>query len=536
MFRKDLQDYSSSSQNMDSITIDMVLEIQKDLDPYDIVSLVFLLYEIPDTALQRLIVYQKVSKDVEYDSMNLLHQWATHAKVRPTWKYEFLESLSICRLYNVIRKLGFDLTTVKQHYQPDNITFSAHVSPIKKVLYNLCDNTTSEVMFKLKKTLLSYGIDTTDHESCELIILELICRKFIVFQDFIRNATPAKVDVQRFCQILDHFPAFASYVAHLKELENKLNGQHNSSSFNVSTSTPVTTAEVDNEYNKDNKGGESSFEEVYELLNQMNLEDIPSNWKADNVLLNNDSYFIRNPKRVGVCCIINQEIFNPSKENIEKNIHVHLPMRSGSTQDQIALESTMLSLNFEVIVGKNLNHIEVFNFIKDIIKYRVSEVHSVFMLCILSHGIRGHVYAADSIKIKIEDIQMLLDSDIAKNLYGKPKVLILQACQVDEDSYKDRGLVADGPPPKYFMRKSDFLIYWATSPEFKAFRHEEKGSIFIQFLCSALKEKAQKEHVYDIFTKVNNIVTKTCCKVKKLQVPIFESTLRKKLYLYIPSH
>ncbi|CAG4912291.1 unnamed protein product [Colias eurytheme] len=532
MFRKDPQ--NSSVQNMDSITIDMVLEIQKDLDPYDIVSLVFLLYEIPDTALQRLIVYQKVSKDLEYDSMNLLYQWASHAQLRPTWKYEFLESLCICRLYNVIRKLGFDVPTLKQRYQPNNMTFSTHVNPIKKVLYNLCENITSEVMFKLKKTLLSYGIDTSDHESCELIILELICRKFIVFQDFSSNTTPVKVDTQKLCQILDHFPAFASYVAHLKELEDKFNGQNNSTSVNVSTSTPIKTAEEDYEF-KDNKVGESSFEEVYELLNQMNLEDIPSNLKADNALLNKDAYIIKNPKSVGVCCIINQEIFNPSKENIAKNIHINLPTRSGSTQDQIALESTMSALNFEVRVGKNLNHIEVFNFIKDVIKYKVREDHSVFMLCILSHGIRGHVYAADSVKVKIEDIQMLLDSDIAKNLYGKPKVLILQACQVDEEPYKDGGLVADGPPPNYFMRKSDFLIYWATSPEFKAFRHEEKGSIFIQFLCSALKEKAQKEHVYDIFTKVNNIVTKMCAKVKKLQVPIFESTLRKKLFLHIPS-
>ncbi|CAK1545163.1 unnamed protein product [Leptosia nina] len=517
-------------QNINSISVDTVLVIQKDLEPYDMTSLVFLLYEIPDTALQRLTVYQKVSKDIDNDTMNLLHHWASHAQTRPSWKHELLEALCICRLYNIIRKLGFDVTSVKHQYQPSNMNFTAHISIIKKILYRLCESVNSELLLRLKKTLLTYGIDTTTHESCELILLELMCQKFVVF----KQTKEMKIDFSKLTEILEHFPSLCSFASLLTDVENKLNKTEESLVQDIELTTPTKkNLECKDSDNVKVQYDASDLDEFYEHFNQLNLNYVPSDLTTDKRQSFKDSYPILNPKRVGVCCIINQEEFHPSKENITHKIHIDLTTRHGSTKDQIALENIMSSLNFEVMVRKNLDHKEFIDFIKHVLKNCVHKDDSVFVLCILSHGVRGHVYAANSVKIKVEDIQTLLDTDIAINLYGKPKVLILQACQVDEEPSPASDLVADGPS-KFFLRKSDFLIYWATAPEYEAFRQTSKGSLFIQFLCIVLKKRARNDHIYDIFTRVTDIVTNVCSTVRKQQVPIFESTLRRKLYLYKP--
>lgn len=510
--------------------MDMVLEIQKDVDCYDMASLVFLLYEVPDTALQRLIVYQKVSKDIAMDTMYLLYQWASHAQMRATWKYELLEALCICRQYNIIKKLGLNVSSVKNHYNPNNISFSIHINPLKKILYKLCESITSETLLILKRTLMSYNINISEYENCELIFLELICQKFILDCN---NITHTSADFSKLTKILEHFPALSPFAVYLNDLENKLNNTENSLTKDMSNNLLQKTSLEINEYDKNiGKHNVSDLDEFFEQLNQLNLEDLQDDLMTDKKQGHDDCYPILNPNRIGVCCIINQEEFHPSKENISKNIHVNLTTRHGSTKDQIALQKTMAELNFEVVVSKNLNSREFLVYLKHVLKNIVLKEDSFFMLCILSHGVRGHVYAADSVKIKVEDIQTLLDSELATKLYGKPKILIIQACQVNDDYPPIQGLVADGPSSGLFLRKSDFLIYWATAPEYEAFRQESKGSLFIQFLCVIIEKKAHHDHINDIFTKVTKTVTDVCSQVKKIQVPIFESTLRKKLFLY----
>ncbi|XP_047512003.1 caspase-8 [Pieris napi] len=515
-------------QNINSINLDVVLKIQKDLDPYDLTSLVFLLYEVPDTALQRLIVYQRVSKDVN-DNMNLLYHWVSHAQMRPTWKYEFLEALCICRQYSVIKKLGLNVSAVKEHYLPNNINFCIHINPLKKILYRLCESINTDTLHTLKQTLQSFDQDITDYESCELVFLELMCKKFILDRNDLCKHT--KVDYQKLTQILEHFPVLSSYSVYISELESKLNNTKNYFIKDMSKNSPLqNTASDVNRTHVSGKCDGTDLDEFYEQLNQFKIEDIDNDLMTDKQKCD-DSYDILNPNRIGVCCIINQEDFYPSKENITKSIHVNLTTRYGSTKDQVALQKTMEALNFEVVVYKNLNSKDFMSSLKNVLKKKVHNEDSVFVLCVLSHGVRGHVYAADSVKIKVEDIQCLLDSDLAIKLYGKPKVLILQACQVNDESPSIQTLIPDGPSSELFLRKSDFLIYWATAPEYEAFRQESKGSLFIQFLCVIVKNNAHNDHIHDIFTKVTKIVIDVCSRVQKVQVPIFESTLRKKLFL-----
>jgi len=53
----------------------------------------------------------------------------------------------------------------------------------------------------------------------------------------------------------------------------------------------------------------------------------------------------------------------------------------------------------------------------------------VFVLCILSHGERGEVYGTDGKLVKVEELETLLDGRHCKQLVGRPKLLLIQACQ-----------------------------------------------------------------------------------------------------------
>lgn len=535
--------------NMLNINVDTIALIEKELDPYNLVSLVFLLYDVPDTALQRLIVYERVYIDMKGNTMNLLYDWAQHSQSRPSWRFEFLEALAICQLYRVIRKLGFDVANVKRLYGPkSNQPNFYYINPVKKALYKLCEHTTSENLQKLKNTLKTYDIETSDYKSCELVLLELMCKKFITIDNLnIGKLSNTQIKLEKLAKIVENFPGLQKFSVQFRELQSQSNEKEKTNiSLSTENSNETKYHDDDDEYmheEEDDLFVAAAFEEIHQRLSEMKFEEpsvktIKSDTKRPDIAYCKEgTYPIKNPKRIGVCYIINQEDFHPSKESIEKNTQdVPLEKRYGSTRDKVVLEKTMTSLKFEVISHRNLDHKTMMDYIKTIIQYRVQHDDSMFMLCILSHGVRGHVYAADSVKVKVDNIQSLLDETIQERGLDIPKIMILQACQVNANEEKKPRIAADNPfqQDAYHLKKLNFIIFWATAPELEAYRDVEKGSFFIQCVCYIIQRYSKYEHLNDIFTKVTDGVAKLCTELKKDQVPIFESTLRKKLYLQIP--
>lgn len=537
--------------NMLNITVDAIAQIEKELHPRDLISVVFLLYDVPDTALQRLIVYERVYEDMKGNTLNLLYDWANHAQSRPSWRFEFLEALTICQIYSVVRKLGFDVANIKNLYAPNDIHTNFYINPTKKCLYKLCEHTTSDILEKLKNTLKTYEIDTSNYKSCELVLLELMCKKFITIDNLNIGNSNNKIQLERLAKIVQNFAGIQNFAEDLRELQGQSN-EKEKTTRRAGTNTPSTDISDMKVYDDDDEYLEeedvdqfmaNAFEEIYQRLSEVNFEEplvktLKSDARKDkNANAIDGAYCIKNPKRIGVCYIINQEDFHPSKDSIENNRStIPLEKRLGSTRDREVLERTMTMLNFEVISHRNLTKKNMMEFIKNIVQYRVHHDDSMFMLCILSHGVRGHVYAADSVKVKIDNIQSLLDETLQGRKLDIPKIMIIQACQVNLTEEPHLRIAADNPFQQnaYHLKKLNFLIYWATAPELEAYRDVVKGSFFIQILCCIIQKYAKHEHLYDIFTKVTDGVAKICTEIKKDQVPIFESTLRRKLYLQIP--
>lgn len=131
----------------------------------------------------------------------------------------------------------------------------------------------------------------------------------------------------------------------------------------------------------------------------------------------------------GILLIINEKEFYQEQHPDLVN---YLPprkleTRDGTDMDQAILERTFNSFGYRVHIENDLTHSEILNAVRNVVNECVSL--DSLIVCILSHGYKGIVYGANSIPVKIDDVENVMISD---RLISKPKILIVQACQGDQ--------------------------------------------------------------------------------------------------------
>lgn len=131
----------------------------------------------------------------------------------------------------------------------------------------------------------------------------------------------------------------------------------------------------------------------------------------------------------GIVLIINQKSFHfesdaAFKEFLPKR---RLETRYGTDRDAEALEYIFKRFGYDTRVKTNRLHTEILNDVRDVVNESIK--YDSVIICVLSHGYKGIVYGANSVPVKIEDIEKLIISD---RLIGKPKIFIVQACQGEE--------------------------------------------------------------------------------------------------------
>ncbi|XP_028163433.1 uncharacterized protein LOC114354996 [Ostrinia furnacalis] len=134
--------YNHNSSFLDNINLAAISDIGNEIDPCDMISIMFLLYEDPHLALRNLTVYLRVSNDIGGSTCNLLKDWASHAQTRSTWKAELVEALATCQLNTVVRKFGFDTPATRSCTR--NSTETSYLHPMKKIFYMVCENLDSK--------------------------------------------------------------------------------------------------------------------------------------------------------------------------------------------------------------------------------------------------------------------------------------------------------------------------------------------------------------------------------------------------------
>lgn len=254
----------------------------------------------------------------------------------------------------------------------------------------------------------------------------------------------------------------------------------------------------------------------------------------------------------GVALIINNKKFNPL---------LALDTRHGSEKDVEELERLFDDLDFKVQTRQDVKKDQLWKTLNEVATADHSE-YDCFVLCLMSHGKEGgRILCSGGGIVKTEEVLDVFTSVNCKTLEGKPKLVFIQACRGKKE---DALAVADGPEKKRFKvssdedpeeppvvttdgnvdlderahKNADFLIAYSTVADYVSYKNDSEGSYFIRALVKVFQEKYKDDHLSDMMTEVNNVVSEFNLKRKAedktrftaKQIPEIKSTLRKKLF------
>ena len=213
--------------------------------------------------------------------------------------------------------------------------------------------------------------------------------------------------------------------------------------------------------------------------------------------------------------------------------------RDGTQKDANRLRDLFSKFKFAVKEYQNLKRKDIDKLMENVHDSNEHKQMCCFVMFILAHGgtykdedatgeeFKGGAYFITSKgeKVPVLDIKKSLEN--TPGLMGIPKLLILQSCR---GSTMDQGLSPDGRIPN----GSDFLLSFATLHGYAAFRHQNNGSYFIQYLCDTFNEKNIAHYdVVSLMTQVTGKVAdedlKEGCITRK-QNPETTFTFRRLLY------
>ncbi|EDW30626.1 GL26745 [Drosophila persimilis] len=232
-------------------------------------------------------------------------------------------------------------------------------------------------------------------------------------------------------------------------------------------------------------------------------------------------------ENAGIALIINQQKFYRDGSDDHKVYlpPIELPPRNGTDMDKQRLTNVFSKLGYRVEAHDNLDHLSMLHHIRQACQR--SLLHESLVLCILSHGFEDAVYGSNSVALRISDIENVLCS--YKNLYEKPKLVVIQACQQEDKENNSLPYKIDASTKSPFQYLN-MLRAMSTVPGFPALRHTQTGSWFIQCLCDAIVEHSNSDHIADILTIVINNVANKRGNKNETMVPWTGGALRQHVY------
>ncbi|XP_005083492.1 caspase-14 [Mesocricetus auratus] len=212
--------------------------------------------------------------------------------------------------------------------------------------------------------------------------------------------------------------------------------------------------------------------------------------------------------------------------------------REGSEEDMNALERMFQHLKFESTMKSDptaqqfLDELDTF---QQIIENRKEPVSCAFV-ALMAHGEEGLLEGEDGNMVRLEDLFEVLNNKNCKALRGKPKVYIIQACRgehrdLGQEMGGDQVAVVMKNRPQTIPTYTDALHVFSTVEGYLSYRHEKKGSGFIQTLTEVFINK--RGSAIELLEEVTRLMADTEViqegKPRKVN-PEIQSTLRKKLY------
>ncbi|XP_050080543.1 caspase-8 [Anopheles maculipalpis] len=483
--------------------------IENSLSYEDKVSLIFLLYghRNPKYALQILAVADRAPASEE---TSFLVDWMNYVQQSSDWENELLEVLILMEQNLLLLRAGYDDEELRLKYFPRTSEIAFLVHPMLKGLYHLCERLDDANASKLVNQLQqSTGISLPQQRCMETVLLHLLCNENIQLGSKHSGQECNLLMLTAACKATElyHESDF------LKSIVSHFN-QHISK--------------------RDQEQSDATAKYIPSKIDVVSKNNPSDTVVAAAVESNHsplESYKFH-PERAGIVLLINQFSFyrETNPELIGLVPARPLKDRKGTEVDKNALEHLFTDFGYDLIVEENITHHQILQAVQHAVQ-RMKPIHCSLIVCLLSHGQEGKVFGSNSIPVEVKAIQQLMASE---RLTGKPKLLIVQACQgadlqsaVPIQNLEHDGLDGGERTASVFM---DFLVAWSTVPGFASIRHIEKGSWFIQELCTKVRQLYGSEHIMDILTAVINDVASKRGYGNECMVPIIQSTLSKKFY------
>lgn len=542
--------YLDTLKNFD---VDDMQSLEQDLAYYERISIGFLLFGADPVnckiILQKLLVLHRENhhyNGIIYD----------YTKINPVnWKHCLIEALTVIRAYKVLRKLGFNISELKLCFLPLVPEASLYIHPILKALYNICERLipfeSGQIIREVKRTISPLNqLDFSDESYFEIFILHWLSIGIINIGQWDRlNPTLSQncnvdpiiqqlkiIDKYELRRMLENVVRSFTKAEPVNELQQQNNlmvhaqqqQQHqqlqipNTQITSTSIPSAIPQQQQQKQHNvRDSAAVTSSSDGNFLNYNVSNVNGI------DNVI--NERYWITK-ESAGFILIINQKSFyrdsNPHLFSIIAK--EELSCRQGTDQDVEALKATFEPLGYIPDVRENLKSYEILDAVKQVTRKSIA-FHSV-IICILSHGIEGYVYGANSIPLAIQDIEDVIAK--SHELLKKPKILFIQACQGSTMQKTITLSPYEYDSPKIVNGSGfyDMITAISTIPRFASVRHTENGTWFIQTICKKVKEYGDRLHIIDIMTIVMRDISYKRNENNECMVPRVINQLTKSLY------
>ncbi|ETN64316.1 caspase long class, Dredd [Anopheles darlingi] len=497
------------------LTQEDVSFIENELSFEDKISLIFLLYgqRNPNYALQTWTVAASVP---DKTTTSFLVEWMDIAQRTDSgWEMELLEALSILEQNTLLLRVGCNDEALRLLFYPRTTELAVKVHPLLKGLYHFCERLDDANARKLAKQLgQPYGGTSDVAENCfEVVLLRLLSSEAVRLGSKTESQECDLLTLSAACKAIELYDE--SYF--LKGIADHFN-------------STLTKQQHQQHQPQEQSDASSKSETQQRSLRSAVAKTEPAPRRTVAVTLER-YHFV--PERAGIFLLVNQFSFHRETNPELSELLPAKPLRprKGTAVDKKALEELFTRFGYEMIVEENITHLQILQSVSRAVQ-KVEPTHCSLVVCLLSHGQEGKVYGTNSIPVEVKAIQSLMANE---RVTGKPKLLIVQACQGSElqsavpiPRYEhDGAVVSKERTASVYM---DFLVAWSTVPGFASVRHVDKGSWFIQELCTKMQLLYQSEHFADILTAVIDDVSSKRGYGNECMVPIVQSTLSKKLY------
>ncbi|KAJ9587801.1 hypothetical protein L9F63_018758, partial [Diploptera punctata] len=514
------------------LTRDEVIKHLEDLEYYEKVSLAFLVCDEINYILQQLLTAERARCLGSVTPVPILSEWL-RCQRHGSWENKIVEALSIIQNYQVLEQLGYDAESVKTRFLPRSPETSLFVNCMRKAIYHMCESLDKKKLVELTRRVKNdydklykgEALEVYDEEFMEINILNWSIKGYINLGD--RNGRG--VDIHKLKTVLKGMDELTV----LDNLESSEKATVNASVGYRDLETSSTVSETSMSSRSSIMGSLSTRSER-SLVSQHSVASAasqvrkPQHWREYDV----------DPHYVGCCLIINQKNFYQDQNLQYKHVlpDEELETRLGTDMDRERLIETFESMGFDTITKEDLTHSEMLDSVNEVLRDDFKQEHSCFVLCIMSHGVKGEVYGSNSVPVSEEDLKEVIRNN--RKLRGKPKILIIQACQgkAHQDVLSHDDISSDGPEIRGVS--ADFITFWSTVPGYASFRHEIQGTWFIQALCRIFLGERFTDNVVTLFTQVNGDVSCQRTVIRgacKTMVSQFQSTLVGELNLPLRS-